>query len=282
MGWNGSNTEAERATKATSSSAKASRATTPSALKGLWAGLLVIAAGLTAWVFLRVDPPKAPKEPVPEAKSSRIAEVAPEIAAPSPVEVVKEKTVDPEKIKEVKRLQALSKEEREEIAYQKLKEKPLDLTPKTNRIFRTGTEASLARIFMTRVGDPPPPFFTTKIPLRDEAHLAEILIADNPALETDSDAQRETKEMVELAKKEMIQFIRDGGAPEEFLEYYHGKLQEAHMVRSEAMKTFMSVAREDPTIASDYLERLNESLNEKGIRAIELSEKQKQRFGIED
>lgn len=278
MAWNGSN--------GASAPKKIEKKGASAVYRGALAGLLVVVGVGVGFYFINKPTVAADKKSIVKEKTSSLIEAV-DPAMPSPVMEEEEapkqevKKVDPAKIKEVKRLQALSKEEREDIAYQRLKDKPLDLTPKTNRIFRTGTEASLARIFMTRVGDPPPPFFTTKIPLRDEAHLAEILIADNPALETDSDAQRETKEMVELAKKEMVQFIKEGGDPEEFLEYYHGKLQEAHIMRSEAMKSFMAIAREDPTIAADYLDRLNQSLDEKGIRTIELSESQKQRFGIE-
>lgn len=139
----------------------------------------------------------------------------------------------------------------------------------------------MARIFMTRLGDPPPPMFTTMVPLRDEAHLAEILIAANPVLDTDTEAQRASKEMVVLAKKEMIDYIKKGGQPEDFLKYYHGKLQEAFDIRRESAKSLMSVARDDPSIAGEYLERINKELADKGIRQIELNEKQRKRLGLE-
>jgi len=185
-------------------------------------------------------------------------------------------------IREIRRkISAIPLREREDLAFEEMERKPIDLAPKTNRIFRTGVEASMARIFMTRLGDPPPPPFTTAIPLRDEAHLAEILVADNPALESDTEEQREAKETVELAKKEMSDYIKAGGDPGDFLAYYRGKLQDAFETRRESAKAFMQVLREEPDIAGEYLEQLNDRLAEKGIRTIELTEKQKQRMGIE-
>ena len=209
-----------------------------------------------------------------------IEEAVPQIPTNRPTEAaVQEAKPDMRDLR--KKTAALPLREREDMAFEEMKRKPIDLTPKTNRIFRTGIETSMARIFMTKLGDPPPPPFTTAIPLRDEAHLAEILVAGNPVLESDTDEQREAKEIVELAKKEMAAYIKDGGEPEGFLAYYRGKLQEAFETRRESAKEFMRVLREDPDIAGEYLERINGRLAEKGIKTIELTEKQKQRMGIE-
>ena len=248
------------------------------------AAVVVAFAGtlfITARHFLSAHPPH---QTAPElAKPALIAEVIPATNAASTVLKTEPDSHDAvSDLRNVrKKIAALPKQTREELAYEEMKNKPLDLTPKTNRAFKTGTEISMSRIFMTRLGDPPPPLFTTLIPPRDAAHLAEILIADNPALETDTEKQREAKEMVELAKKEMAAYIKDGGAPEGFLSYYHGKLQEAFDMRRESMMSLMKVAREEPEIAGEYLERLNKSLSEKGIREIELTEKQRKRLGME-
>ena len=216
------------------------------------------------------------------AKPTAIKEVAPSIATNQPVAAVTEKIVQNNEKKELRKKQAaLSLSERKKLAFEEMKKRPVDLEPKSNRIFRTGIEASMARIFMTKLGDPPPPPFTTAIPLRDEAHLVEILIANNPVLESDTEAQRESKAMVELAKKEMAAYIREGGDPKDFLAYYHGKLRDAFEFRRDSAKSFVKVLREEPEIAREYLDELNKNLADKGISAIKPNEQQKKKMGME-
>ena len=178
-------------------------------------------------------------------------------------------------------ISGLSKAEKENLYFSELAKKKIDLSPRTNRIFRSGLEASIARIFMTVPGDPPPPPFTTVIPLRDEAHLEQILTSANPILESDTEQQKESKKMVELAKKELIKFINEGGNPEDFLNHYHSILRESFDLRRESAKSFMKVAREEPEIAQQYLNELNKNLSERGIKEIQLSDKQKERLGLQ-
>ena len=240
--------------------------------------LLAVLGGI--WLFGRGKEPPPQDSGVVRKRSALAKEVTPAKAAKPVPELEYEPEEDPKKV--IRREVAnLPREVREKLAFEEMQKEKIPLAPKTNRIFRTGIEASMARIFMTKLGDPPPPFFTTAVPLRDETHLVEILLADNPILETDTAAQRASKEMVALAKKEMTEYIKNGGNPEDFLKYYHGKLQEAFDLRRESAKSFMSVAREDPSVAGEYLERLNKDLAEKGIRQIELNEKQRKKFGLE-
>ena len=42
----------------------------------------------------------------------------------------------------------------------------------------------------------------------------------------------------------------------------------------------MKIAREEPELAAEYLARINANLAEKGIRTIELTDKQKERMGL--
>ena len=134
---------------------------------------------------------------------------------------------------------------------------------------------------MTRVGDPPPPIHTTFIPIQDEAHLAEILIASNPSLEGDSDQVREAKATVEFVKKEMMQFIKGGGSPSEFMSYYYDKLNSAFEERRASMREVVRIAQAEPEIAQEYYEQTEKKLSEKGIRGLEFSQKQKERLGLE-
>ena len=245
--------------------------------------LLTFAAVFAYFVFFVAKNPPAPSTTEkPKVKAKPVDQPKKVAVSPKPQVAEKpEKAVkQPEAPVKKPKSPPKSREEREKAVYKKLVETPLDLAPKTNRIFRTGIEASMARIFMTRPGDPPPPPFTTALTIRDEAHLAEILMAADPVLETDTQAQADSKEMVALAKKEMADYIKNGGDPEGFLTYYRGKLQEAFDTRRESMVSLMKIAREEPELAADFLARINANLAEKGIRTIELTDKQKERMGL--
>lgn len=213
---------------------------------------------------------------------------------PNKIKTVKtKKSKDPKNVKtEVKKaltwkdelrekLKGLSPEERFDVAFKMMQERKIDLTPTTNTPFRTGIELSMARIFMTRVGFPPPPIHTTFLPIQDEAHLAEILIAGNPVIEGDSEEIKEAKATVELVKKEMIAYIKDGGHPENFMAHYYNKLQTAFQERRDSLKEIARVAIEEPEIAQEFYNTINKRLESKGITPIELTEKQKQRLGLE-
>ena len=242
--------------------------------------LIVLAGGGIWW---RMRSPRTETLPVPEEpkKPSALAKEVTPAAAPEPIAETNAAPVENPLKALRKEIAKLPLEERKRLAFEEMQNRKIPLAPKTNRIFRTGIEASMARIFMTQLGDPPPPPFTTVVPLRDEAHLAEILIAHNPILETDTEAQKASKEMVALAKKEMMEFVKNGGNPEDFLKYYHGKLKEAFEFRRESMKSLIQVSRDDPSITAEYLDRLNKELADKGIKQIELNEKQRKRLGLE-
>ena len=164
--------------------------------------------------------------------------------------------------------------------FEEAAKKPIDLTPSTNRIFKTGTEQVMSWIFTTELGAMPPPL--PRIPIRDEAHMAEILMAKNPILEGDSEKAKEAKQMVELAKKELIKFIKEGGSVDEFFEYYRGELVQAHNEWKESQKSVLQVVREEPDLAADYIREVNDRLSAKGIRPVKLPPKLKEQLGIAD
>lgn len=263
-----------------------SSAAKPAWIKGAIAGVLVIVLGIV--IVLMLLPEKRPVlKPAPVAQKQKVDAPKPApCVKPVPVEKLDakkapEKTVDNRRAELRRKLKAMPKEDRQELSLQILKEKPLDLTPTTNRPFKTATELHLARIFMTEIGDlPPPPI--PKVPIHDEVHLEEILLADNPIIEGDDAKIQEAKQMVELAKKELRQYIKDGGDADSFIQYYYSKLTSAYQERRDSLREVMRVAKEDPGIAGEYYRQVNKKLRDKGIKALAVPDKVKQKFGLED
>ena len=221
-----------------------------------------------------------PQNAVAQKKPSVIMEVTP---APAPTNVVvaaEDPQEDPEKAALRAKLKGMTPQERMDYLFERMKNTPIDFAAKTNRPFATGVEQVISSIFMTRLGDLPPP--TPGIPIRDELHLAEILIANNPALEGDSERVKEAKAVVEAAKKELRQYIKEGGDIKDFLEYYRGQLVQANMEWRESQKSVMRVIREDPGIAVDYVKAVNKRLAEKGIKPIMLNSRAKDKIGWTD
>lgn len=177
-------------------------------------------------------------------------------------------------------LKAMSPEERLAFLKDQIRHIRLPENPSSNRTFRTAVEQRLAAIFTTEVGAKPP-LMPTKLNLYDRLHLAEILISDNPVIGTDSERAKEAKDVVQQAKKEFMTFIREGGDPDEFIEYYHGQLVQAHDEWTMAWQTTMETIRKDPEIAPEYVKRVNERLAAKGIRRISVPKKMQEHFNIQ-
>lgn len=270
MAWNGSN--------GASAPQVTPRKSPASPWRGAVALLIIVALGGAAYFLVSRDAPK-PTKPVEKAERKTIAEVKPAevVKAEVPIE---EKKIDPEKAARAAKLKAMTPAERLEFLFEEAKKKPIDFSVvSTNRPFATGTEQVMSWIFTTRVGNMPPPM--PKMSIRDEAHLAEILLADNPALEGDSEKVKEAKAMVELAKKEAIEFVKNGGDVQEFLEYYRGVLAEAHMEWQASQKAVMQVIREEPDLAGDYIREVNAKLAEKGIKPVNVPPRVREELGLE-
>lgn len=281
MGWNGSDLTGSR--KPLSNSCKKASNNSNKLLKPLIFGGLIITAITVLFILLFSNqtsdniPSVEEEKPLVKAKPKKknIVTIPQETAKDEAPKIKTEK----EKLRE--KIKALTPEERLDLAFKMKQAQKIDLTPTTNTPFRTGIELSMARIFMTRVGFPPPPLHTTFLPIQDEAHLAEILAAANPVIEGDSEEIKEAKATVEMVKKEMLAYIKEGGHPEDFMAHYYDKLQSAFVERRDSLKEIARVAIEEPEIAQDFYKKVNERLISKGITPIELTDRQKQRLGLE-
>lgn len=273
MAWNGSTNAGGASIPATRKTAKKS----PSLVRGLVAGGAIVLMGIIALYLVTGE--KA--DPAANKKiSTKIDEVKPDLVENVVKPESEKKKVDPDKAARMAKLRAMKPAERLEFLFEEAKKRPIDFTASTNRPFATGTEQVMSWIFTTRLGNMPPPL--PRISIRDEAHMAEILLADNPVIEGDSDKVKDAKEMVELAKKECIEFVKKGGDVTEFLEYYRGELMQAHQEWQSSQKSVMQVIREEPEIAGDYIKEVNARLAEKGIKPVNVPPKFRQELGLDD
>lgn len=227
----------------------------------------VIVGILVALVYYMARHESESATPAPkESKPHRIAVVA----KPVSNQTKKVEQIDDERTKRIARLKAMTPKERLDFLYEEAKKRDVDFTPSTNRAFKTGVEQVMSWIFTTKPGDPPPPL--PQISIFDEVHLAEIIIADNPVLETDSDRVKECKKTVALAKKELVAYIKEGGNLEDFLTYYRDQLREAyHDFTTAKRKIFTAYLEgEDSEVCRVYAEQINAELAQKGIKQVKI------------
>ena len=146
--------------------------------------------------------------------------------------------------------------------------------------FKTCTEQVLDWVFNCEVGGDPPPLVPPLDP-GEMANIGEILDRANEVLEGDSDEVAARKEMVERAKRELKDYLAQGGNAADFLQFYYNELKNAYELRLEASKLVRQFAHnEDPETARKYLEATNKELAKKGIAPVMLSDKTKMRLGL--
>lgn len=241
----------------------------PSAFHGLVAGIAVVAiATICYFVFLSGNDAK-PQVKSPVKQEGLIKEVKPSAAPTNAVAVAEEPKEDAAKAARRAKLKAMTPEERINFLFEEMKHQPYDLRPSKGKSYRNGFEQILTWMFTSELGDPPP--LLPKLSIRDEAHLVEILISPNNVVEGDTEKVKQAKEAVNLAKKELIKYIKDGGDVHNFLEYYHGQLVQANHEYKTANFEVNKLARTDPDLAPEYFNRVNAKLTEKGIKPLKPS-----------
>lgn len=146
------------------------------------------------------------------------------------------------------------------------------------QIFTTSTEQVMSFIFNAEVGDMPPPLPT--LPRNERARIEEILNTPNPILETDSPDVAEKKKMLEQAKRELKDYMAQGGTPEEFLSFYHQQLKKYHEERKDAQRLVMTMIRDEPEVAGEFMKKVNERLASRGIKAVHIPRPFLERAGI--
>ena len=231
-------------------------------MRGVFAGLLFIAALGLAVGFLFVSNGGRPADDGADKGRGRIKEVGPAKAARS-VEVTQPKTpkTKPRTVEE-----ALANIEEKKPEIKKRVVSPEEWDRLTNRTFKTGTEQLMSWVFSTQPGDMPMPI--PNISQEDRENLASILISKNPITENDDERRAFCKEQVDFAKKEMAKYIGEGGDPDDFLQYYFQELKLAFEKRNDAISALQETNETDPELAEQMREAINKKFEEQGIKTI--------------
>lgn len=255
MGWNGSG-------EATSSAAnQPSRRGVPSKLKGVVAGVIIVVVGFAACYFLlsSSSSPAKPAEPV--SAPSQIREVQPAIP-PKAAEIPAQEPAKPKKVEEA--LAKLEEPPKPEIKLRELT--PEDWERITNRTFKTGAEQLMSWVFTVEPGDMPMPI--PPLSKEDRDNLTAILLSPNEIKEADSDMTAFCKEQVAFAKKEMAEYIKQGGDPDEFLQYYFKELKRFGEMRSDALEQLVETKESDPELAEELRKAINKKFEKDEIKPI--------------
>jgi hypothetical protein len=141
----------------------------------------------------------------------------------------------------------------------------------TNRTFSTGVEQLLSWICRAVPGEmmlPLPPLVE-----EEKRDIAAILISRNDIKDTDSEDVAMVKEDVSFAKKELAKFIKEGGNPDEFFEYYNNVLKQSFEKRKSFIEELQAMQSDDESPATPeeikiMVDRINKSLSEEGIKPV--------------
>ena len=245
--------------------AKKGGAKSPSPVRGIVAGLVVVALAAGA-LFMFSNKDAVPKER-PAKERGIIRDVAHVIVKPA-VEPRRAKIAHPKSVDEA--IANVGEMKQSEMIIRRMT--PEEWYNLTNRVFSTSTEQIMSWVFTLEPGNMPMPL--PEIDAEEKKNLAAILISRNKISENDSESVAFCKESVDFAKKEMAKYIREGGDPEEFLRYYHNELMNAFEYRCEVESQVSKLCRrqKDRELAREFCERANELLKEKGIRQVDFQE----------
>ena len=237
--------------------------------KGILAGLIVIGGALAAWVVM-FGSPKLPGQKAAKknrAIQSAIAEQAADLAQ-SAHEVAKAASLAPT----AEAPFGYAPDGRPLTIYDVRKD--IDWDRITNRTFKTGTEQLLSWICHTELGDMPMPIPSLGEEERD--NLVAILISHNEIKESDSEEAKNAKEMVDYAKREMLEFIKEGGDPDDFMQFYFQELKKGFEKRNNYRDEVEQVIEEEPELAAEFVEKVNEVLDAEGIKPLRYDEEAKE------
>lgn len=272
MGWNGSSAATSAATnkKVAKPRKVSSGAPMSGAFKGTLAFILVLAIGAGAYFFV-ADDVKVLVFNDKEYETKEIAEAKPEFRHVEYKSKVRSDNVVQDLLEDASVATA-----NVEVVKSIYELRPdIDWDAMTNRTFSTGTEQLLSWICHTTPGDfamPLPP-----LPEEEKKNMAAILISKNEIKDTDDDKTVEAKETVDFAKKELTQFIKEGGDPDDFFEYYDKAIKDAFARRNAIIEELQAMqsdeeGSEDPEVMRELVKKVNDALDQEGIKPVTFNE----------
>ena len=247
------------------------------------AAIVVLCAAIAAWWIWPTQ--ERGEDAASTVNATHIREVVP-AAAPKYME--KEEQREPHRKRVPTDPASLANIAEREAFLERAKKNPETMYAMTNRnykskgVFETGVEQVLNRIFACTLGEMPP-IPPGMISEADKHRMAEILISKVEVNEEDSERTAMMKENVQLAKKELAKYIKEGGTPQEFIDYYYNELHRAYNRREDAKELlFATCAKDDPEIAKAFYLKTNEMLQKDGIAPIELPLEYKRKLKVEE
>ena len=128
-------------------------------------------------------------------------------------------------------------------------------------------------VFLRELGDPPP--MTPFLPEKDEIEAVKNLNRQLAVSDEDDEAHVFAKETVNLVKKELANFIEQGGTINQFFEYYCGKLERAYEMKKIAMRELEKASDTlDSEGAAEFLKTVNAKLEAEGLAPLEYNSRQ--------
>lgn len=123
------------------------------------------------------------------------------------------------------------------------------------------TERYINMVINTKLGMKPLPLFA--LPKGED--ISKILNADIMVYDTDTEKQLEQKANVAKAKELLKEYLAQGGTAEQFLEHYHGILEQAAAERNAFQKQMIDLAKQGNLDAAYlYMDEANKTLSAKG------------------
>lgn len=254
-----------------------------SVLRGIVALAVVLAIGVVVFSIVSRDTSNT-KEESERTRTKQIAVVA---AERMPDVAVQESVVEGGRKAKAKPESRLNEKGRDKYDMRFAENRAAKTNENTTVVqmakpmFENPTEQLIADLFTTTVGDVPP--IIPEIRDQDEASIIMVIDKMHKISDEDDDEAAYAKETVNLAKRELDKFMREGGTANDFLQYYSQVLMDAHEEYQQS-RVFIhkSIRDGEPEVTLGVLERVNQRLAEKGIKQIELTPLERQRLGLND
>lgn len=234
-------------------------------VRGVVAGVIVIASVGIIWILLKATAPQVSAE---KTETRSVLRKSPAKTTTSEVtntvgDLVDTKTTQPAKAP----LNRVEDVQSEVPAATNDVEATAEALNRSKPTFKTDMEQVMSWIFTTELGSAPPPL--PNLSKKDMQSIVAILLSKNEVAEEDSEKTALAKNVVEQAKKELKQYLKDGGDPQSFLTFYHNELKKASDEWKDAQKIVLQSLKEDGVEAGvAFAEEVNKKLTEKGIKRV--------------